>query len=155
LVAERQTGEELAGRVAILGLATAFFTGNIRENNYASGHGLLAPQRFRQLIASMPEGEFIHYSPEQLSRLCGCGTRHFNRLFHQQFGESPRARQTRLRLLKARNLLASSSAPVRQVALDCGYRSLSLFNSLFKKRFGLSPSEWREQESASRNGPAT
>jgi AraC-like DNA-binding protein len=29
------------------------------------------------------------------------------------------------------------------VALDSGYRSVSLFNTLFKRRFGVSPSEWR------------
>src|SRR5262249_38824425 len=61
------------------------------------------------------------------------------------FGQSPRAHQTELRLLKARQLLVSSNSQVIQVALDSGYRSLSLFNALFKRRFGMSPSELRRK----------
>jgi AraC-like DNA-binding protein len=66
-------------------------------------------------------------------------------LFRARFGESPRVRQTELRLLKARQLLAISEKRIIQLALDSGYRSLSLFNSLFKRRFGMRPSAWREQ----------
>jgi AraC-like DNA-binding protein len=36
---------------------------------------------------------------------------------------------------------------VVDIALASGYRSLSLFNSLFKKRFGISPSRWRARAS--------
>jgi AraC family transcriptional regulator of adaptative response / DNA-3-methyladenine glycosylase II len=50
-----------------------------------------------------------------------------------------------LRLLKARQLLGETDQRISQIALDSGYRSLSLFNALFRKRFGLSPSAWREK----------
>jgi AraC-like DNA-binding protein len=104
-----------------------------------------AQDRFEQIVSHMPDMELIQHSAEDLARLCGCTTRHFNRLFRARFGESPRARQTELRLLKARNLLDCSHDKVVQIANDCGYRSLSLFNSLFKRRFGMTPSEWRQK----------
>ncbi len=56
-----------------------------------------------------------------------------------------RARQIELRLQRARQLLAESNAKIINVAYDSGYRHLGLFNAMFKKRFGVTPSEWRQQ----------
>jgi len=109
------------------------------------GRVAAAHDRFHQIVAQMPDTELIRRTSEELAGLCGCTPRHFNRLFRAQFGQSPRVRQTELRLLKARSLLESGENTVPQIAADCGYRSLSLFNSLFKRRFGFSPSEWRQR----------
>jgi hemolysin activation/secretion protein len=56
-----------------------------------------------------------------------------------------RAHQTELRLQRARQLLADADAKIINVAYNSGYRHLGLFNAMFKKRFGLTPSEWRRQ----------
>jgi transcriptional regulator GlxA family with amidase domain len=100
--------------------------------------------RFEQIISRMPDAELIEHSSEELARLCGCTPRHFNRLFRLRFGAPTRAKQTELRLLKARQLLEVSTITVAQVSVECGYRSVILFNSLFRRRFGMSPSEWRQ-----------
>jgi AraC-like DNA-binding protein len=144
-LAEHQASPPLTGRVVLLGLVVAFFSEQMPGPDPPLLHHLPTQQRFNEIISVMPELEFIQYTPEQLSALCDCSTRHFNRLFHLQFGTSPRARQTELRLLRARSLLENTALHVNQVALECGYRSLSLFNSLFKRRFGMSPSLWRQQ----------
>jgi AraC-like DNA-binding protein len=104
-----------------------------------------ARERFEEIIARMPDAEFIQHSSQELARLCGCTSRHFNRLFRIRFGVPTRLRQTELRLLKAQQLLETSTEPVAQIAANCGYRTLSLFNSLFRRRFGVSPSEWRDR----------
>ena len=56
-----------------------------------------------------------------------------------------RARQIELRLQRARQLLGDSDAKIINVAYDSGYRHLGLFNAMFKKRFGVTPSEWRRK----------
>lgn len=104
-----------------------------------------AGQLFDQIISRMPDAELIRHSSVELARMCGCTPRHFNRLYRMRFGTATRARQTELRLIKAQNLLESSTIPVSQVALECGYRSLSLFTSLFRRKFGMSPLEWRDK----------
>ena len=139
------TGQDLAFRVEVLGMAMAFFGDVAAGVRMPRASAVSAQHRFHQIISQMPDLEIIHHTPEQLARLCGCSPRHFNRLFHEHFGESPRARQTELRMLKARQLLLSSNSQIIQVALDSGYRSLSLFNALFKRRFGMSPSELRRK----------
>ena len=56
-----------------------------------------------------------------------------------------RDKQTEVRLMRARELLATTRSKVLEVALESGYESLSLFNLMFKRRFGVSPGKWREQ----------
>ena len=111
-----------------------------------------APGRCLELIQGMPEAELVNHSPAELASMCGCSPRHFARLFRARFGVSVRDKQTRLRLEKARQLLAESDAKVINVAQDSGNRHLGLFNSMFKKHFGQTPTELRR---AARATPAS
>ena len=145
LVARGDSDQKLLQRAEVLGLVAAYFGQGLSSHQLPPGRSPSVRDRFEQIICQMPDIELIHHSPEQLARLCGCSPRHFSRLFRERFGQSPRVRQTEMRLLKARELLANPEKKIAQIALDSGYRSSSLFNSLFKRRFGTSPSAWREQ----------
>ncbi len=145
LLTRQAIGRELAERAEVLGLAATFFGEGMSRCSMRAARGVSAQHRFQQIICHMPDIEIIRHTPEELAGLCGCSPRHFNRLFRAHFGASPRSRQTELRLLKARELLGASDAKIIQVALESGYRSLSLFNALFKRRFGVSPSAWRRR----------
>ena len=102
-------------------------------------------ERFRQLVGQLPEIELSECSLADLAKQLNCSERHFSRLFREEFGVPLRARQIELRLQRARQLLANSNAKIINVAYESGYRHLGLFNSMFKKRFGATPSEWRQQ----------
>lgn len=104
------------------------------------------PMRFLELIQSMAETELLNHSPAELAARCGCSARHFARLFRDHFGTSVRSKQTQLKLEKAQRLLAESDAKVLKVAFDVGYRHLGLFNALFKRHFGVTPTEWRRSQ---------
>jgi AraC-like DNA-binding protein len=107
---------------------------------------LLAVERFRQIILDMPEAELRNCSVDDLARKCRCSKRHFSRLFRGYFGVPIRQKQTSLRLEKAKLLLQESDAKVIHVALESGYQHLSLFNAMFKRHFGVTPSEWRRRQ---------
>jgi AraC-like DNA-binding protein len=79
-----------------------------------------------------------------------CTPRHLSRVFRETLGMSFREKQTEIRLNRARELLATTGYKVVDVALESGYQSLSLFNLMFKRRFGVSPARWREQLKARR-----
>ena len=143
LVAQPQR-ENLTMRSALLQLwsqavAGVFHMPPVEE----SGHKLR--ERFRQLVAQMPDAELATLSLPELADKLHCSERHFSRLFRSEFGVPLRKRQTELRLLRARQLLADANAKVINVAYESGYRHLGLFNAMFKKRFGVTPSEWRQQ----------
>jgi hemolysin activation/secretion protein/AraC-like DNA-binding protein len=110
--------------------------------------GNVLRERFRQLVGQMPEIELAKLSLNDLSQQLHCSERHFSRLFREEFGVPLRAHQIESRLQRARQLLADSDNKIINVAYDSGYRHLGLFNAMFKKRFGVTPSEWRRQKSS-------
>ena len=68
---------------------------------------------------------------------------HFLRLHRWAFGETPHEFLTRLRIGRAKTLLARGSHNVTEVCFEVGFSSLGSFSSLFLRRVGLSPSEYR------------
>jgi hemolysin activation/secretion protein len=109
--------------------------------------GLKLRERFRQMVSQMPDAELATRSLSELAAQLHCSERHFSRLFREELGIPLRARRTELRLLRASRLLAESDEKIILVAFESGYRHLGLFNSMFKKRFGMTPSKWRQKNS--------
>jgi hemolysin activation/secretion protein/AraC-like DNA-binding protein len=108
-------------------------------------------ERFVQLVSQLSEAELCQRSLPELAAQLHCSERHFSRLFREEFGVPLRARQIELRLQRASQLLADPDAKIINVAYDSGYRHLGLFNAMFKKRFGMTPSEWRQQNFGKNN----
>jgi len=69
---------------------------------------------------------------------------HLLRSFRQVFGETPHQFLTRRRLEEARRLLARADARVTDVCQAVGFDSHGSFSALFRRRFGLSPLEYRQ-----------
>ena len=139
--AEKTNGLLLRSQLLeIVGMAFGAELKRPRESNALT---LSARKRLKVLLEHLTEEEFLSASIEQLSAYCGCSLRHFSRLFRQNYGVSLRARQTDLRLLKARRMLEETDSRVMTIAAQCGYTHLGVFNALFKKRFGTTPTEFR------------
>jgi AraC-like DNA-binding protein len=68
----------------------------------------------------------------------------FHRLFRATFGETPHDFLTRLRMDRARQMLASERT-VTDVCLEIGYESLGSFSSKFRAYHGRSPIEFQRQ----------
>lgn len=66
-----------------------------------------------------------------------------SRLFRQRYGMSFQAYLQQLRMEKAADLLASTRLPVGTIARRVGYRDVSRFGQHFKRRFRLTPRQWR------------
>jgi len=105
-------------------------------------------ERVRNLIGKMTEAELADASLADLAAQVNCCTRQFSRLFRKEFGVTFHSRQIELRLQRAQQLLANSDSQVKNIAHASGYRHLGLFNAMFKKRFGVTPSQWRQQNGA-------
>ena len=68
---------------------------------------------------------------------------HYHRMFARAFGETPHDFLTRLRINRAKQLLAQDHCSVTDVCLSVGYESLGSFSALFRALVGYSPSEYR------------
>jgi AraC-like DNA-binding protein len=151
-IANQSGSDGLPMRCALLQLWANAMAGLLAKPFSISSGANKLRDRFRQTIGQMLEAELSECSLNELAGQLHCSERHFSRLFREEFGVPLRARQIELRLQRARQLLADSNAKVINVAYDSGYRHLGLFNSMFKKRFGVTPSEWRLQNA--RKNPA-
>ena len=109
-----------------------------------------AKQRLEVLLKQTPASELLEMNFTELAQLARCTTRHLSRIFHELVGMSFRDKRAELRLARARELLANSDSKVVDVALESGYKSLSLFNLMFARRYGVSPGRWRQKNGNSR-----
>jgi AraC-like DNA-binding protein len=70
---------------------------------------------------------------------------HFIRQFSAVFGETPHQARIRSRLDRARLLLATGEKSVTEICMDVGFSSHGSFSTLFARRVGVSPSEYRRR----------
>ena len=89
----------------------------------------------------------LQHQPDDTTPLAGwaiqlnISEKTLSRLFRQQTGLTFRLWRQRLRLFHALPLLEQQQ-PVTDVALDCGYESVSAFISAFSQQFGCTPGEF-------------
>jgi AraC-like DNA-binding protein len=76
---------------------------------------------------------------------------HYHRLFARTFGETPHDFLTRLRIDRAKRMLARERLSVTEVCFAVGYESLGSFSARFRRLVGYAPSEY--QRSLSRIFP--
>jgi AraC-like DNA-binding protein len=80
---------------------------------------------------------------------------HFLRVYKQAYGETPHEFLTRLRIERAKTLLARGNHNVTEACFEVGFSSLGSFSTLFAHRVGLSPSEYRRHARSSLFVPDT
>lgn len=80
---------------------------------------------------------------EDLASLCNLSTNYFSKLFKQHTSYSPKEYIIRIRIEKAKTLLAQSSGPISEICDQVGFNDIHYFSFYFKKFEGLSPSQYR------------
>ena len=137
--------DTLAVRSALLQLWSQAVSSSVLSAPVSDQSSLRLRDRFRQFVAKISDAELATRPLTELAEQLNCSKRHLSRLFRTEFGVTLRDRQTELRLQRASQLLMDANAKIISVALESGYRHLGLFNIMFKRRFGMTPSEWRRQ----------
>jgi AraC-like DNA-binding protein len=137
--------DSLPVRSGLLQLWAQAVGGSLAAPATAPDHNQRLRERFRELVGKMPDAELATRPLAELAVQLNCSERHFNRLFREEFKVSLRSRQTELRLHRASQLLSVSESKIAEVAQESGYRHVGLFNLMFKKQFGMTPSMWRQK----------
>src|SRR5215211_8033782 len=68
---------------------------------------------------------------------------YFLRVYKRAYGETQHEFLTRLRIERAKTLLARGSHNVTEACFEVGFSSLGSFSALFRDRVGLPPSDYR------------
>ena len=92
--------------------------------------------RIRQLACAS-----IHV--DDIVRSVAMSRRQLERGFRRLLGRTPAEEIRRLRIARARHLLASTDMPIAKVARACGFASAGYLSTAFRRTFGMSPLEFR------------
>lgn len=87
---------------------------------------------------ALAEAELLEESGLSVSQL--------NRLFTQQFAQTPHQYFENRKLTRARTLIRSSPMAIKQIAFEVGFGSLPAFSRWFRQRTGQSPREFKKHE---------
>ncbi len=88
-------------------------------------------------------GDPVHMP--DLVRHIGLGHTRLWDLFTKATGLTPHNYLLRLRILKAKELLAKPGVPMTEIAMECGFSSSQRFSSVFHRHVGQAPREYRRE----------
>lgn len=80
----------------------------------------------------------------RLAEMAGMNKSAFSRQFRHTTGRTPTKYLNDLRLGSSRRLLLDRQKKILDICFESGFSSVSHFNKLFKTRYNISPSEFRE-----------
>jgi AraC family transcriptional regulator len=140
--------ESLGGRLYAESLANILTIHLLRHYtmvrpNVLRFSGGLSGARLRRVIAYMSDNYESDLSLTALAGEAGISPYHFAREFKKSTGQAPHQYLIKLRVERARALLAESELPIVEVGLRSGFSSQSHFTRLFRRLTGLTPKAYR------------
>lgn len=88
-------------------------------------------------------------SVKEAARACGFSESHFMKLFREFTGMSFNAYLISYRLELAALQLSESDLKIINIMENCGFRNQSYFTRAFRKKYGVTPSEYRKSQEKS------
>lgn len=82
---------------------------------------------------------------KEMAELCDFSQSHFMKFFKASMGTPFFTYLNDYRLTTVSHMLTTSSSSILVIAQECGYNNLSYFNRVFKKKFLMTPSEFRNR----------
>ena len=83
------------------------------------------------------------YSSEQVAKMANLSTYHFIRVFKQQTGKTPYEYLVDIKMEKAMEMLKNRNISITDICFSCGFTNHSHFTTTFKKRIGVTPTDYR------------
>lgn len=83
-------------------------------------------------------------SAEQVAQELRLGYSWFRHLFKKFSGFAPNQYILELKISKAKSLLTNTDRIIKEIAYECGFENLEYFCSIFKKKEGMTPTQYRQ-----------
>ena len=130
--------------ITILTAIREFQLSNADENAAAAGENTDESRKFG-LVTKYINQNYMYEPPlEKLASIAGYSKYHFSRIFKKYNNMSYIQYINSKRIKAAERLMADSSLPITEVAMQCGFSSLTTFNRAFRKAKGCTPTEFRK-----------
>ncbi|RKY53118.1 MAG: hypothetical protein DRP92_04165 [Candidatus Neomarinimicrobiota bacterium] len=125
-------------KTLLLELFSRFFLSGEREGRRD------LPEWLERLCYGLSSVENLYKGIEFLKKGAPCTYVHLCRTFKRFFGVSPTMYVNDRRLRYAAKLICETDQNIASICYEVGFKSLSYFNYLFKKKYGMSPGKFRK-----------
>lgn len=149
LMKQAASQSPLNRRVQLLQVAVLVLGKEFEGAGYARQPQKPMERNLLRVLGRLSLDELVTLSVDEIAARCNCSPRHLNYLFNQYFRSSVGALRMKIRLLKAVWLLQTSKRRVIDIAQECGFNHLGLFQTCFRRHFGVSPCQWRKMMASS------
>jgi AraC-like DNA-binding protein len=117
------------------------------DGGYPASRGGLAPWQVRRVTLHIESHIDAEIRISDLACICRLSTSHFIRAFRASYGDSPHCFIMKRRTERAQGLMLTTTAPLGQIAQECGLSDQSHLTRLFQRFVGESPGTWRRARS--------
>ena len=101
--------------------------------------------RFFELLTAIAERLDHDWTTKEMAVFVGLGDTQFRNLFNDITLYTPTRYLKEARLQRSRHLIETTREHIDQIGFQVGLRDHSHFTRGFKKKFGLTPTEYRSQ----------
>jgi AraC-like DNA-binding protein len=113
--------------------------------NYKQAYDERGNKRMAEVYTYIRENYFKPVTLEKISKIARMSTFAFSRFFKKNCGSGFVEYLNRVRTNRACYLLRETDYQVHDIAIECGFGSISNFNKQFRKTEGISPRDYRSQ----------
>lgn len=100
---------------------------------------------FRNFLAQLEESFKENHSVEYYAKKLFMSARNLNIICQQVLQQSVFEIIETRKLMEAKNLLSSTNMSISEIGFELGYNETAYFSSVFKKKTGMTPTQFRKQ----------
>ncbi|MFD1415989.1 helix-turn-helix transcriptional regulator [Oceanobacillus jeddahense] len=97
----------------------------------------------RQVMEAMKESYNSNWTLDDMAAIAQLDKYRFSHVFKEKVGVSPFSWLQIYRIQRSLDKLQFTNATILQIAMESGFSSVSMYNRLFKKLYGMTPSYFR------------
>lgn len=113
-------------------------TKDMNINTYKTIH----PQLYKT-IQAMKENYQHSWTLNEMAEIAHLSKYQFAHFFKEVIGVSPYFWLQVYRIVRSQHMMKNTNNSILEIALHCGFSSISIYNQLFKRLYGVTPSSFR------------
>lgn len=113
-------------------------------SKYEENKEIQLPKWLEDALGEMRKSENFIEGMAKITELCGKTPEHISRTMKKYMNMTPTEYINDLRINYAANRLINSGSSITEICYECGFMNISWFYSCFKKRYNMSPKEFRK-----------
>lgn len=114
-------------------------TQDINLNSYKT----ISPQLYKTILA-MKEDYQHAWTLDEMAQISHLGRFQFAHYFKEITGISPYSWLQIYRVIRSQEMLGQTNQTVLNIAMECGFSSVAVYNQLFKRLYGVTPGVFRK-----------